>query len=1013
MRDNPPVSPPSRWREVSGLDSWRVTEVSRRPQRNRDPDRADPEGDLAAAQRIAVLAAAYHGNAGPVAFAWLRDSDAGPVRVLAAGCALAAGRDGEQAMLKYPAGARGRAMPAGGLARALSGLPCWVTVCGVADSLLTGEPRGGDRARTIRPTLEDGLLAAWPGPFAWLVLAEPIRRADLASLAAKVALAHLEAMRFDEPEQQLGAERLRARHVELLRGRSTGMWRVSVLAGGETGKGAAEVAALLCGSADLGGMPYALVPEAAWASLEELLGPAAVLAAGPGGEVAGNTDAPAPVSPFAGSSELVAALARPPAREVPGVRFVLRPEFDTTPETGLTAAAGPGAGEVPALGLGTLLDRNRMPAGELVLPLTSLNRHVGVYGATGAGKSQTIRALLEQATAQGIPWLVVEPAKSEYSRGMAARLPDAGVIRIRPGEAGQPAAGMNPLEPAVWDDGTRFPLQTHADLVRSLFLAAFEADEPFPQVLNAALTRVYDRFGWDLVLGEPKIPGTDPGYPSLGDLQAAADQVVLDIGYGPEVERNVRGFISVRLGSLRLGTPGRFFEGGHPLDSARLLNSVVVLEIEDVGDDQDKAFVMGTVLIRLTEYLRLREHRGGQVPGGLRHLTVLEEAHRLLRRAEPGERGARAKAVEMFAALFAEVRAYGEGLVVAEQIPTKLVPDVIKNTAVKIVHRLPAADDRNSVGMTMNLTDEQSQYIVTLTPGEAAVSADGADYPWLARIADGTQHEKSSHAPTAPPTAIIGPRSASCGPHCQQGPCTLRQMRAAQRATETDPRITLWAELSVLAHLTGWAMPPLTSAFACALRAMDTQLRDCALAQAVDAAAAARAPAISARVSPHQLAAHITVAMRQGLDDGTWLCALEEPQYLAPPYRWALVRDVLRDAGQDGEEPGRHPRSTEWEHTYGQPVPGESWAAQLEAVQRRYAQDQRDTGLNAAVAWGIRPGRVIERAVGARASDEDWSERLADALGAFRAVGWVPGYLSNPGADGPPLPAEEAGGCTS
>ena len=103
------------------------------------------------------------------------------------------------------------------------------------------------------------------------------------------------------------------------------------------------------------------------------------------------------------------------------------------------------------------------------------------------------------------------------------------------------------------------------------FLAAFEADEPFPQVLNAALTRVYEQAGWDLVLGEPKAPGTSPAYPTLGDLQAFADQVVLDIGYGPEVERNVRGFITVRLGSLRLGTPGRFFEGGHPLDFGKLL----------------------------------------------------------------------------------------------------------------------------------------------------------------------------------------------------------------------------------------------------------------------------------------------------------------------------------------------------------------------------------------------------------------------------------------------------------
>ena len=171
--------------------------------------------------------------------------------------------------------------------------------------------------------------------------------------------------------------------------------------------------------------------------------------------------------------------------------------------------------------VGTVLDWNRLPAGELAVPRASLNRHVFVCGATGAGKSQTVRGLLEAATKAGIPWLVVEPAKAEY-RLMAARLPGTQVIRIRPGELGDPPAGINPLEPAPGPDGTRFPLQTHADLVRALFLAAFEADEPFPQVLAAALTRCYENAGWDLVTGEPATPGLAPGYPALEDLQATA-----------------------------------------------------------------------------------------------------------------------------------------------------------------------------------------------------------------------------------------------------------------------------------------------------------------------------------------------------------------------------------------------------------------------------------------------------------------------------------------------------------
>jgi uncharacterized protein len=434
----------------------------------------------------------------------------------------------------------------------------------------------------------------------------------------------------------------------------------------------------------------------------------------------------------------------------------------------------------------------------------------------------------------------------------------------------------------------------------------------------------------------------------------------------------------------------------------------VVLEIEDVGDDQDKAFLIGAVLIRLTEHLRLRQRMGRQAgqrqgqhhrepgPQPLRHLTVLEEAHRLLRDPGPGQRGPAAKAVELFAALFAEVRAYGEGLVVAEQIPSKLITDVIKNTAVKIVHRLPAADDRQAVGATMNLTPAQEQYIVTLPPGEAAVFADGADYPWLVRMPDGTSREAAGQN-TADPAAIISPRSASCGPDCQAAPCTLRQMRQARRAAEDDPRITWWAELTVLAHLTGWAMPFPGPEFTTDLRAMPARQLDCALGHAVDDAVAARAAVITSRVSPGPLAVHVVTAMRQAVADGTWPCDREEPPYLAPSYRWVLVLEALQAARRDGQD-GRHPRSADWEQAYGRGIPGPDGASQLAAVTRWHAAAQRDPAQLHAVAWGQRPGPALERAAGAKAGDHDWTERVACHLDVFvQPCRWPLDYLTSPG----------------
>ena len=1005
------------WQVLSALPAWQLTEIPRippRPGEGSPDDRACGDG---AAQRAAELTSAYCRGA-PVAVAWVRERAGGPVRVITASPALAAASDHGQDVLTLPAGARGQRLPGGEAARMLAAVGYWTPLAGVCDVLLA-DPDAPGLAPGGRPSLEDGLLSAWLGPFGWLLLAEPAGDGTVDELTSEAALAQLEAQRSDSPRAKLAERRAAARHQELRQAASTGLWRVTLLAGGATPEQAAQVAGLLRASSDLTGLPYVLLPArpAAPPSRHDRDGPARrslmddpalqwaaadgrqqraamspyQAAPAPAPAVDGRWPEPQSAVPFYGSTALVAALARVPVREVPGLRMVLRPQFDLTPETALVAGAGGGM-----VRLGEVLDWNRVPCGDLAVPRASLNRHVFVCGATGAGKSQTVRNLLEQATGAGIPWLVVEPAKAEY-RLMSARLPQGEVIRIRPGDLGEPAAGINPLEPAPGPGGSRFPLQAHADLLRALFLAAFQADEPFPQVLSAALTRCYEQAGWDLVTGQPATPGVQPAYPGLEDLQAAAITVVDEVGYGREVRDNVRGFVTVRVGSLRLGTAGRFLDGGHPLDFGALLERNVVLEIEDAGDDRDKAFLMGAVLIRLTEHLRLRQRaEGPAAASGLRHLTVVEEAHRLLRQPPAGTgTGPATQSIEMFADLLAEVRAYGEGLVIVEQIPAKLILDAIKNTAVKIVHRLPAADDRDAVGATMNLTPAQSEYLVTLSPGDAAVHADGMDYPLLVRMPDGRVREAARPAVTVSAGPVIARRSPTCGPDCLNEPCALGQMRAAQRATVTDPRVTLWAELSVVAHLTGWDMPRPAPALTASLRAMDGRLRDCALSHAADAAVAARVPAISARVSPAALAVHVTAAMRQAIAEGTRACEPEEPRYLAPPYMWALVRDALRSARRSPAA-GRHPRSSEWERAYGQPVPGATAKAQLNAVTRWYLRDQRDGQAVAVTLWGSRPRTAIEQAVGAHAGSDDWPAQFAEALGAFTRLQWPRNLLRRP-----------------
>jgi hypothetical protein len=348
---------------------------------------------------------------------------------------------------------------------------------------------------------------------------------------------------------------------------------------------------------------------------------------------------------------------------------------------------------------------------------------------------------------------------------------------------------------------------------------------------------------------------------------------------------DVKGFVDVRLRSLRIGSAGRFFEGGHPADIDGLLSRNVVLAIEDVANDEDKAFLMGTLIIRIVEHLRLRARRQETGTRVLEHVIVIEEAHRLLRNR--GEERASAHAVELFAGMLAEIRAYGEGIVVAEQIPTKLVPDVVKNTALKVVHRLPAYDDRRLVGAAMNLDEDQSREVVSLPPGAAAVFADGMDRPLRVRVPLGRDRERLLPGPVPP---IDGRRSAACGDECRHGrACSLYELREADlfASAASWAWLRVWADTLVLAHLVDRPMPRVPDELGSAWAAQPARLRECMLATVLDGVVGRRSGALRAAYAPDELTSSVAgVAGRLLADPGRPPDPLPGATWVIPQLRW-------------------------------------------------------------------------------------------------------------------------------
>jgi hypothetical protein len=227
----------------------------------------------------------------------------------------------------------------------------------------------------------------------------------------------------------------------------------------------------------------------------------------------------------------------------------------------------------------------------------------------------------------------------------------------------------------------------------------------------------------------------------------------------------------------------------------------------------------------------------------------------------------------------------------------------------------------------------------------------------------------------------------------------------AQRGLAEYPAVRLWAELSVLAHVTGWPMPVPRTALLSLLQMMPARLRDCAISHGVDAAVSVRVPVITGRVSPVGLASHVATAIRARLSRGSWLCQREEPRWLAPAYEWTLVLDALKSADRKNPGAGPHPRSAEWERTYGRAITGDTCARQVGTVQRWYDGAQRDPWEVRAVAFGVDAPSAAEQAVGAAAEDDDFEDRLASYLEQFVDCRWPGLYLTaDPLADPPASP---------
>lgn len=358
------------------------------------------------------------------------------------------------------------------------------------------------------------------------------------------------------------------------------------------------------------------------------------------------------------------------------------------------------------------------------ISIDALPAHTLVTGASGVGKTTLTDGIIQEVHRKKIPFTVIEPAKGEYGE-LWGELPDIQIYSTNPRRY-----RMLRLNPFAFGENT--PLMEHMDRLICVFSTAWPLYAAQPAMLRECVRLAYLRCGWDTRNSVCLKKGRR--FPTFKDVLAELPGVVQRSKFVGENRGTYEGALRTRLEMLTKDIYGEILSSSIDIPDAELFDRNVIIDLSRIGSPETLSLVMGVLLIRLYEH---RIQFGKRQ--GLTHLTVLEEAHNILKRsvaAQQGETGptSSAKAVEVLTKCIAELRFTGEGFLIADQSPGELDMAAIKNTSTKFVMRLQEASDQQAMGAALGLTEQQMMELGRLDRGSAVVMQEGWAEPVMTKL---------------------------------------------------------------------------------------------------------------------------------------------------------------------------------------------------------------------------------------------------------------------------------------
>lgn len=428
-----------------------------------------------------------------------------------------------------------------------------------------------------------------------------------------------------------------------------------------------------------------------------------------------------------------------PRKDVPGLRFV---------RSSVRFANNPGANDCKGmLSMGKIIDSGVVQGNDYSIDVNSLVKHSLIVGSTGCGKTTTCKTIINEVLNRDIPVLIIEPAKDEYVRWAVKwneEHPENPVNIYMPGVKNLEMFGvkegaralsplkLNPFQPAAVE-GAPIDLLTRCEQLTALINASLPSSDILPVIMEEAFfTFMSETYKYEFTSGETK---QKEDYPKLDKVLPVARKILNVRGYSQEVANGLAAALDTRFQYLVRGKRGEILNVFRSTSYEKLFNQTTVVNLSKIANQKDKALIMSLLMLSLYEY-RIstynydENYRRNAQKNELLHLTVVEEAHNVLARPRidlAGVGNPQQVVADLFGNMLSEIRGYGEGLMIVDQVPTRLIDDAVRNTNYKIAHRLSAKEDVEVMASALGLRLDQQGLIPLLQQGQAVITCDKDD----------------------------------------------------------------------------------------------------------------------------------------------------------------------------------------------------------------------------------------------------------------------------------------------